>query len=98
MMPQGLQCLDESGRVVLEVTDRLTRFVAAIDVPAGASGSVQLPEGTAWVSVINNNSPAVRGSAYRPSVTVDGNNVLSYGTNTAYGTGVTNCTLLVGVY
>ncbi len=97
-MGQGLQVWDASGNLVLDIGDRLTRFVDVIAVAVGASGTVQLPPGTPWwYSVVTSGTTAV-GSAYTPAISVDANNLLSYGPNTVYGTGQVPCTLVVGVY
>lgn len=42
-MPQGLQCLDEQGRIVLDVTDRLTQVLGTVAVSPDANGSVVVP-------------------------------------------------------
>lgn len=39
-MPQGLQCWDASGTLLVDITDRLTRILGATAISAGATGSV----------------------------------------------------------
>lgn len=97
-MPAGLQVFDSSGRITLDLTDRITRIVATITVPVGASGTIQLPEGTPWWYTTPNNAAVSAGSAYSPSISVNANNLLSYGPNTTFGSGQVECTLVAGVY
>lgn len=39
-MPQGLQCWDASGTLLVDITDRLTRILGVTTVSAGGSGTV----------------------------------------------------------
>lgn len=97
-MAYGIQVWDATGMLTLDLGDRITRIVQVIQLPVGTSGSVQLPEGAPWWYSTPNNAATNAGSAYAPLVSVDGNNLLSYGPNTIYGTGQVDCTLVVGVY
>ena len=55
VMPQGLQVFDSSGNMMLDVTDRLTRYLGAFDTGSGnGSGSYTdalLLTGTPWIIV-----------------------------------------------
>jgi hypothetical protein len=39
-VPQGLQTWDASGALLVDITDRLTRFLGTISISAGAPGTV----------------------------------------------------------
>jgi len=97
-MPVGLQIRDSSGRITLDLTDRITRLCSIVTIPVGASGTIQLPEGTPWWYVTPNNAAVSAGSAYSPSISVDANNLLSYSPNATFGSGQVECTLVAGVY
>lgn len=97
-MPYGMQVWDVNGSPVFDLTDRLTRLVSVVQIPVGASGQLQLPEGTAWWYVTPNGSASSVGSAYAPLITVNSNNLLNYAPNTMYGAGQVDCTLVAGVY
>lgn len=77
-MPQGFQVRDAAGQIVLDVTDSLTRIVSISTIPAGASGSIQLPEGRPFWYTGSAYTPGSQLAGYAPTVTVNGSNLLSY--------------------
>jgi hypothetical protein len=77
-MPQGLQVWDASGQLVLDVTDSLTRIVSITNVPAGATGSIQLPEGRPFWYTGSTYVPGSQLAGYAPAVSVNGSNLLTY--------------------
>jgi len=42
-MEAGVDCWDEYGRSVLNVTDRLTQVLGSVSIPAGSNGSFVVP-------------------------------------------------------
>lgn len=54
-MPQGLQCWDASGNLILDLTDRITRVLGQVNIAAGASGYItdaRFATGTMWWQVV----------------------------------------------
>jgi hypothetical protein len=54
-MLQGLQCFDDNGNIILDVTDSLTRYLGAIHTN-GTNGSIynaELLSGRLWYEVIS---------------------------------------------
>jgi len=49
-MPVGLQTWDDSGKILVDLTTRLARYMGYVDVAAGQSGSlgVTVPQGTSF--------------------------------------------------
>ncbi|MDS7966572.1 hypothetical protein RMB12_05975 [Acinetobacter sp. V117_2] len=46
-MPQGLQCFDESGGLIVDVTDRMTKILGTIAIPTKldkTSGQLVIPD------------------------------------------------------
>lgn len=98
-MGVGFQLFDETtGALLIDVQDRITRIVAVINCPQGATGTQQLPEGTPFWYSSPNNAATNAGSAYVPLVSVNGSNLLTWQPNTIYGTGQVDTVLIVGVY
>lgn len=57
-MPQGLQCFNASGSLVLDVTDRLTRILGEFTA-GGSDGSLSdanLSTGSPWYVLKNDNA------------------------------------------
>lgn len=86
----GLEIYDASGKVVLEIKDRLTRVTATIEIPAGNSGSHTIQgSGTPFYTIVTSLRPPWTGRAavFRLN-----------GSIVSWTAGTINTTLLVGRY
>lgn len=96
-MGQGLRVWNADGSLQFESASvNLTRLVARVFVPKGASGSIQLPPGRPWYVVTANIVAGSAGSAFSPGINIDGNNLLSYSSGASAA--AVDVTLTVGVY
>ena len=74
-VPQGLQVFDEDGNVVVDITERITKYLGSFTVPTDAdSGTVansEIGDGDLWYAmVIDSSTPS--------SVPTGGNVIYSY--------------------
>lgn len=72
-MAYGVACYDESGNVVLSVTDRITRYGGQFDTGTGA-GSLTVPmfsTGSPFISV--RDTDPLNASSSPPEVSLSGN-------------------------
>lgn len=94
-MPQGLQCFDDNGNSVLDVTDRLTRVIGELEtgVSDGSVYNESLTYGIPWFIVINDSAPWYTKASVQVSVA---NGTLSWSLST---TGQrSNNKIIYGVY
>lgn len=98
-MPQGIQTWDASGRVTLDITERLTVLLGTV-YANGSNGSVAvaLPGGEFWALVLAENN-LFADTANVPEVTYESGRVVwrytSWSTNTASNR---PATIMYGVY
>ena len=102
-MPQGLQTFGENGDMVINITDRIQKYLGIINCPENNnSGEVRnehLTEGDLWYLIIPNSYPALHLSGnnqYRysvPFVSKNGDKVEWYFTQNHVG-----CKILYGVF
>lgn len=92
-MPAGIQTFDAQGNIIVDLTTRICRVGGVVDIPAGSTGSVQVPnasQGTIWYAFCH-----VSGDRYYPGISVSGGTIswapASVGTPT-------NKRLIFGVY
>lgn len=100
-MPQGLQTWDESGNLILDVSQYLGRILAIVDIPASSSGTITVPNpdlvyGTRW-SLLQPVSTAfvataAAGAPTGPTLSLSGT-TLTYSNSYAYA-----FKLILGVY
>ncbi|NIF28323.1 hypothetical protein F3J44_18300 [Pantoea sp. Tr-811] len=75
-MPQGLQVWDAQGRLILDVTDRLSRILGQV-ATGSAAGAIAVPEfaagyGTPWAFVQQRNASANQFGKRCARVTISG--------------------------
>lgn len=102
-MPQGLQTFDENGDMVINITDRIQKYLGIINCPENQnSGEVrngQLTEGDLWYLIIPNSYPTLNLSGNNqyqysvPFVSKNGDKVEWYFTQNHVG-----CQILYGVF
>jgi len=98
-MPQGLQTWDASGNLLVDIQDRLTRFLGTIAISAGASGTVTddgFLTGTPFCIALRTNagSPSFLNNTMVPPTISFAGNVMTY--NAASPSG--DHRLIYGVY
>ncbi len=83
------QIRDAQNRIVLDLTDRLTRQMGSVSIAAGAAGSVTVPDaGTGSVWYIFTPSAEAANYSYWPTVTISGDVISwSYTTTGTNGLG-----------
>lgn len=102
-MPQGLQVFDENGNVVVDITDRLIKYLGVVEIN-GTNGSLtndELSEGDLWYYPLNIKNPpptpSIHTEYHAPIITKSGKNISwdygSYQANTRL-----SMVLLYGVY
>ena len=101
-MPQGLQCWDASGNLVLDVTDRLTRILGEVGTgtTSGSVNDANFATGTPWFFVRDNSPQTFDESGiatnYPCRIWIDGNTLnWEFSTSTAYPI---SRNILYGVY
>lgn len=94
-MPQGLQVWDASGNLVLDVSDRVGKFLGVTTITAGVNGSVT-HAGFALGQFFFMVTPLSAFPTYRPSMAFNpATNTLSWDWQGRPGV---NCSLRYGVY
>lgn len=102
-MPQGLQVFDENGNVVVNVTDRLVKYLGVVQIN-GTNGSItndELSDGDLWYYPLNIKTPpptpSIHTEYHMPTITKNGKNILwDYGSYPADKR--LSMVLLYGVY
>lgn len=78
-MPQGIQCWDANGNLVLDLTDRLSRVLGRVTIPINTSGYItdaRFAQGEIWWQVLTANTLI---GTYAPNMTADkANNRIAY--------------------
>lgn len=93
-MPAGMQVWDESGRLLVDITTRITRVSGMTVIPAGSTGSLVVPnadQGTVWYALYLNYN-----GRYRPVISISGGTI-SWSPSSIGGTPV-DVPILYGVY
>lgn len=80
-MPQGLQVFDENGVCVLDVTDRLVKYLGVVQIN-GTNGSItnnELSDGDLWYYPLNIKTPpptpAIHTEYHMPTITKNGESI-----------------------
>lgn len=80
-MPQGLQVFDENGACVLDVTDRLVKYLGVVQIN-GTNGSItndELSDGDLWYYPLNIKTPPLTPSIHTeyhmPTITKNGKSI-----------------------
>lgn len=80
-MPQGLQVFDENGVCVLDVTDRIVKYLGVIEIN-GTNGSItndELSKGDLWYYPLNIKmpppTPSIHTEYHMPIITKNGKNI-----------------------
>lgn len=80
-MPQGLQVFDENGVCVLDVTDRLVKYLGVVQIN-GTNGSItndELSDGDLWYYPLNIKTPPLTPSIHTeyhmPTITKNGKSI-----------------------
>lgn len=80
-MPQGLQVFDDKGVCVLDVTDRMVKYLGAIEIN-GTNGSItndELSEGNLWYYPLNIKmpppTPSIHTEYHMPIITKNGKSI-----------------------
>lgn len=80
-MPQGLQVFDENGVCVLDVTDRLVKYLGVVQIN-GTNGSItnnELSDGDLWYYPLNIKTPpptpAIHTEYHMPTITKNGKSI-----------------------
>jgi len=92
-MATGMKVWDLAGNLIVDLTTRLSRIVAIVDIPVGGSGShqVDLSLGQPWAW------PQPTGSSgYGPIVSISGDTV-TWAPNPTYPGGAQAVKLIIGV-
>lgn len=97
-MPQGFQCWDASGNLLIDLPTRLTRVLGSTIITAGSTGNItdaNFASGTIWWMVIAGTSVI---GAYAPNMTADpANNRITYSPKTG-GIAAADTRVIYGVY
>lgn len=101
-MPQGLQCWNAAGVLVLDLPDRITRILGSATIASGSSGTIthaSFATGNIWFMLKNANTY----NGYTPQITVNNTtHQISYAPRTAKQGSVTvtvpDVTIIYGVY
>ncbi|MCD9005241.1 hypothetical protein LDO31_03130 [Luteimonas sp. XNQY3] len=76
-MPAGLEAWDAQGRIVVDLTDRLTQYLGEAVVTAGVNGSVSVPQtgagNSVWAAFISGS--VIDRSRVTPAFSVSGNTI-----------------------
>lgn len=80
-MPQGLQVFDENGVCVLDVTDRLVKYLGVVQIN-GTNGSItnnELSDGDLWYYPLNIKTPpptpSIHTEYHMPTITKNGKSI-----------------------
>ncbi|MFR1863179.1 MAG: hypothetical protein ACLTJQ_07100 [Dialister invisus] len=74
-MPQGLQVFDENGNIVVDVTNRLIKYLGVVEINGtdGSLTNVELSEGDLWYYPLNIKmpppTPSIHTEYHMPTIT-----------------------------
>ena len=102
-MPQGLQVFDENGTLLVDVTDRLVKYLGVVQID-GTNGSItndELSEGNLWYYPLNIKmpppTPSIHTEYHMPTITKNSKSISwDYGSHPADKR--LSMVLLYGVY
>jgi hypothetical protein len=80
-MPQGLQVFDQDGTLLVDVTDRLVKYLGVVQIN-GTNGSItndELSEGNLWYYPLNIKmpppTPSIHTEYHMPTITKNGKSI-----------------------
>lgn len=96
-MATGIKTWDASGNLIVDVTDRLTRILGYVTMPANSSGSVVddgfLTGSPFYIAIRSNGGSAFNGTTVAVTISVSGN-TMNYSTTQL----VADFIIVYGVY